>query len=207
MKILLASGSPRRKELLAQAGYSFTAKATAADETVTETDPARRVEILAERKAEAAAKRHGPGSIPASEYGSGEPFIIIGADTIVVLDGTVLGKPADVDDAADMLKKLSGRTHQVYTGVALFLFKEGAAAVKKVFHECTDVTMRDISREEIKAYIATGEPLDKAGAYGIQGKAARFISGIHGDYYNVVGLPVCRLVQELESLEREYPEI
>ena len=106
--------------------------------------------------------------------------------------------------AVEMLKELSGRTHQVYTGVSLFLIKDGKLTASQSFHVCTDVTMRPMSDREIADYVATGEPMDKAGAYGIQGKAAVFISGIHGDYYNVVGLPVCETVQQLQSLWNRY---
>ena len=125
--------------------------------------------------------------------------LVIGADTIVVLEGKVLGKPVDEEDAKTMLASLSGRTHQVYTGVALFYVKKGTVEKRETFHECTDVTMVSMSEQEIADYVASGDPLDKAGAYGIQGKFAAYIKGIEGDYNNVVGLPVARLVHELKT--------
>lgn len=186
MNIILASGSPRRKEILEQAGYTFTVEVSRADENVDldGMEPGAMVEELSLRKATAVARAH---------KGEDDDCKIIGSDTIVVLDGEVLGKPADEEDAAAMLRKLSGRYHEVYTGVAVLTIVEGRIHVREQFYECTRVRMREISEEEISAYIRTGEPMDKAGAYGIQGRAAIFISGIEGDYYNVVGLPICHL--------------
>ncbi|MBR5047301.1 MAG: septum formation protein Maf [Eubacterium sp.] len=183
-RIILASGSPRRRELMEQAGYTFTVEVSDADEEVSGEDPGRMVEELSLRKAAAVASLHEEDR---------EACEIIGADTIVVLEGRVLGKPEDEEDAARMLRELSGKVHEVYTGVTVLTMVEGAVTEKRQFHECTRVRMREISEEEILAYIRTGEPMDKAGAYGIQGRAAIFISGIEGDYFNVVGLPVCRL--------------
>lgn len=191
MKIILASGSPRRRELLEQAGYSFLVEVSDADENVTDLAPAAMVEELSLRKASAVAKLH---------EGEEDTCKIIGSDTIVVLDDVVLGKPADEADARRMLLELSGRNHEVYTGVTVLTVEAGNVTKVEQFHECTQVTMREIGEEEMDRYIASGDPLDKAGAYGIQGPAARFISGIHGDYYNVVGLPVCHLVTVLESM-------
>ena len=190
MKMILASASPRRKELLAQAGYDFTVEVSEAKETVIPGSPGELVEHLSRIKAEAVAKTY----IKNGDSDDGEEMII-GADTIVVMDGKVLGKPEDDEDAFRMLRELSGRTHQVYTGVTLIYVEKGEVTRHTSFFECTDVTMRDLSEEEIRTYIASGEPADKAGAYGIQGKAAVFISGIRGDYYNVVGLPICRLTE------------
>ena len=126
--------------------------------------------------------------------------LVIGADTIVSLDGTVLGKPRDEADAADMLRSLSGRTHQVYTGVTL-LVKEQGIWKPYTFSEKTDVEFYPVSREELLEYIKTGEPMDKAGSYGIQGKFGIYVKGICGDYNNVVGLPVGRLVYELKKMK------
>ena len=190
MNIILASGSPRRKELLAQAGFDFEVEVSNADEDVTEESPTEMVEELAARKAQAVVNLHNKEE---------DDCLVIGADTIVVLDGKALGKPADEEAAKAMLSALSGRTHQVYTGVALFSIKKGIVEKKKTFHECTDVTMVPITEKEIADYVASGDPLDKAGAYGIQGPAAVFISGIKGDYYNVVGLPVSRVYHEIEK--------
>lgn len=180
--IILASGSPRRRELLAQAGIPFTVITSAADETIDETDPAAAVMELARRKAAAVLKK------------AGGERIVLGADTVVAVDGRILGKPADAADAARMLRALSGRTHRVFTGVALL-----AEGRERVFCEETEVEMYPISEEEIRDYIATGEPMDKAGAYGIQGRAAVFVKGIRGDYLTVVGLPLARLYQELKG--------
>lgn len=194
MKIILASGSPRRRELLEQAGYEFDIEVSDADENIQADDPGELVEQLSFRKADAVVKKH----LQEKEC------TVIGADTVVVLDREVLGKPDGKPGAVRMLKELSGRTHQVYTGVSLFLIKEGRLIADRSFHVCTDVTMRPLSDQEIADYVATGEPMDKAGAYGIQGKAAVFISGINGDYYNVVGLPVCEIVQQLQNLWNRY---
>jgi len=178
MKIVLASNSPRRRELLERIGITgFTVAAPNVDESVEAgLPPARIVELLSLRKANAAAKKAGPGCL------------IIAADTVVALDGAVLGKPRDQADAFAMLSALSGREHHVYTGVTVLC---GNTAVTE--HEETAVTFRNVRPEEIRGYIATGEPMDKAGAYGIQGAGALLVSGIRGDYCNVMGLPVFRL--------------
>ena len=177
MEIVLASNSPRRKELLGQIGLKdFKVSAPNVDESVEEgLSPAQIVEELSQRKARA-AKRAGPRDI------------IIAADTVVALDGTVLGKPRDQEDAFAMLSALSGREHHVYTGVTVL---QGERSVTE--HEETAVAFRALEPDEIRGYIATGEPMDKAGAYGIQGLGALLVSGIRGDYCNVVGLPVFRL--------------
>ena len=178
MRIILASNSPRRKELLGQIGLTdFKVSAPNVDESVEDgLSPAEIVEELSLRKARAAAKRAGPDDV------------IIAADTVVAVDGQVLGKPRSEAGAFEMLRKLSGREHQVYTGVTVM---QGGRAVTE--HEETVVTFRALSDEEIWGYIATEEPMDKAGAYGIQGIGALLVSGIRGDYSNVVGLPVFRL--------------
>ncbi len=178
MNIILASNSPRRRELLGQMGIErFHIISPDVDETVAAgLSPARIVEELSLRKAGAAAKRAGPEDL------------IIAADTVVALDGAVLGKPRDEAAAFAMLSSLSGREHQVYTGVTVAL---GDRVVTQ--HEQTAVAFRELQPDEILGYIATGEPMDKAGAYGIQGLGALLVSGIRGDYHNVVGLPVFRL--------------
>ena len=185
IKMILASASPRRRELLTQAGFSFEVKVSDADEIITEKEPDKIVKELALVKACAVA---------ASETEA----LIIGADTIVTVDGKILGKPRDAEEAFSMLSMLQGRTHQVYTGVALITKEEGLQK-SHVFSEKTDVHMYPMTEQEIREYIATGEPLDKAGAYGIQGRAAVYIRKIEGDYNNVVGLPISRLYQELKS--------
>lgn len=183
--IVLASASPRRRELLGQMGIStFEVLPAKGEETAPDgLIPAELVQHLALQKAqEVAALR--------------PDAIVIGADTIVVLDDAVLGKPKDKADAVRMLTALSGRSHKVYTGLAVL---SGARSHCHV--ECTDVDFRKLTETEIADYIATGEPMDKAGAYGIQGRACVFIRGIQGDYYNVVGLPVCALHELLNQVE------
>ena len=226
MKIILASGSPRRKELLEQAGYRFIIEVSDADENIQAEFPGTLVEELSHRKAGAVAAYYlrpaqncqpagalaggtaqtvASENVPsaAGETASDDAVTLIGADTVVVLDGKVLGKPDGEEGAVRMLRALSGRSHQVYTGVSLLLIRDGALTAEEKFHVCTDVTMREMTEEEIHRYVATGEPMDKAGAYGIQGKAAVFISGISGDYYNVVGLPICELTTRLRRLWKE----
>ena len=166
---------------------SFTIKVSEADETITKKEPWEAVMELAARKARAVAE-------------SGleeEDVIVIGADTVVAVDGKILGKPHSKEEAEEMLRLLSGRVHQVCTGVALLSRNQGSWR-ERTFYEETQVEMYPITEEEIREYVATGEPMDKAGAYGIQGRAAIFVKGIQGDYNNVVGLPVGRLYQELK---------
>lgn len=182
MSVILASRSPRRRELLQLIELDFTAVSADADETLdTRLSPKEAVAEISRRKADAAAA-----------FADCQD-IIIAADTVVVLDGTVFGKPKSEADALRILKMLSGRTHQVMTGVTIRRGEQILTAT-----EVTDITFRTLSEDEIKAYIMTGEPMDKAGAYGIQGKASVFVSGIKGDYYNVVGLPLCRLTEMLK---------
>ena len=178
MDMILASQSPRRNELLGQIGLrGFKVTSPEVDETVDEhLPPAQVVEELSRRKAMAVA-RHADGD-----------DLIIAADTVVALEGAVLGKPADQREAFAMLTALSGNRHYVYTGLTVI---QGDQVVTQ--HECTTVTFRELEPEEISHYIATGEPMDKAGAYGIQGLGAMLVSGIEGDYFNVVGLPIFRL--------------
>ena len=185
-RIILASASPRRRELLSRIGLTFAVKPACKEEQSRGASAWERVEELALQKAEEIAGE------------AGENVTVIGADTLVFLDGRPMGKPRDEKEAAEMLSALQGRTHQVYTGVALIWNRDGRKG-KKRFHERTDVTVYPMTREEILAYIKTGEPMDKAGAYGIQGFFARHIRKIDGDYNNVVGLPVGRLYQEMKA--------
>jgi septum formation protein len=188
MKTYLASASPRRKELLAQIGIEFEIKVSDADEKSDITDPAKLVEELSRRKAFAVVdelKKEGR-----------EDFRVIGADTVVALEGKILGKPKDKDAAVGMLKSLSGKSHDVFTGVTV-VYDDGKM---KTFHERTVVSFYEMTDEEIKEYVESGDPLDKAGSYGIQGFCARYISGIRGDYNNVVGLPIGRLYQEIKKI-------
>ncbi|MEM6647958.1 MAG: Maf family protein, partial [Bacteroidota bacterium] len=177
--------SPRRKRLLEQIGVSFTVHAADLDETFDpDAGPADIVQSLALDKAVAVAEHH-------------PDALVLGADTVVVLKGDILGKPVDADDASAMLQRLSGQTHTVYTGIALVHSAAQRAATRV---EATDVTFGALTDDEIAAYVATGSPMDKAGAYGIQDDlGACFVSRIDGDYYNVVGLPLHRLYRLLHD--------
>jgi len=186
MKLILASTSPRRAEILRNAGLAFTVLSSAVDETpLPEESPETLVLRLAKAKADLAAAR------------AVGPAIVIAADTEVVLDNKALGKPRSIEDAQHMLEQLSGRTHAVLTGVALVRLPD---AERREFMESTLVHFRPITAEEMAAYLSTEEPYDKAGAYAIQGLAGRFIPRIEGCYFNVVGLPLSRVVTELQSL-------
>ena len=185
-KIILASASPRRRELLTQAGVRFEVVVSDAKEEITKSDPSQVVEELAFIKAKAVA-----GLMQ-------EQAAVIGADTVVAVDGEILGKPGNEAQAFEMLTKLQGRTHQVFTGVAVIV-KDVDKEEVHIFSEKTDVTMFPMEPGEIRDYIATGEPMDKAGAYGIQGRAAVYVEKIQGDYNNVVGLPIARLYQEMKQ--------
>ena len=185
MDLILASQSPRRRELLERMGLSgFRTISPNVDEHMDgDLPPAELVRRLSQRKARAVREQ------------VGDAYLIIAADTVVALEGTILGKPADERAAFQMLSALSGVRHQVYTGLTVLRGEE-----EYTEYEVTGVSFRELRPEEIEDYIRTGEPMDKAGAYGIQGYGALFISGIQGDYYNVMGLPVCRLGQVLEAL-------
>lgn len=198
MKVILASKSPRRKEILEQMGMEFEILPAAGEEVIADTDPSKVVEALSKQKAEEAARKFMGGSEPML-MDSSEPVLVIGADTVVAQDGKILGKPADEADAARMLRELQGREHSVFTGVTLIRIAGEGIRRRKTFSEETKVSFYPMSEEEIEAYIATGEPMDKAGAYGIQGKAFIYVKGITGDYYNVVGLPAARIYQEMRK--------
>lgn len=193
--LILASQSPRRRELLTQAGYSFEVRpAHIPEEPLAGENPIAYVTRLAREKAEAVFREvaaHAPANA------DGETLAVLGADTTVTLDDTILGKPEDAADAARMLKMLSGRTHRVMTGVAL-----ATAEGVEVAAEVTAVRFLTLSEEEIAGYVATGEPMDKAGAYAIQGYAARWIPRIEGCYFNVVGLPLALVTALLEGRTR-----
>ena len=183
MKIVLASQSPRRKELLGRMGLEFVTQASKIDESAFDGLEARElVATLSREKAQWIARQL-----------DGET-LVIGADTVVVRDGAALGKPKDAEDAVAMLLSLSGRDHQVCTGVTV---GRGDRVLTQV--EETQVTFRDLTETEVRQYVSTGEPMDKAGAYGIQGLGGLLVEGIRGDYSNVVGLPVCRLGQMLKD--------
>ena len=188
MQLILASASPRRKELLGLFHVPFTIRVADIDETMdNQKSPYDEVGRVSRAKALAVPREAGD--------------IVIAADTIVVCEGKVLGKPHDEAEAAAMLRLLSGRDHQVMTGCTVL--KDGES---ETFTEVTDLHFRPLSQKEIERYVASGEPMDKAGAYGIQGGAALFCERMVGDYYNVMGLPVCRLGQTLRKLAPEVME-
>ena len=192
-KVVLASGSPRRKELLEQVGVAFEILVANGEEVITKTLPWEVVEELSAMKAQEVATRY------QQENEVLEDTVIIGADTIVAFGEEILGKPKDEEEARYTLYKLQNHTHQVYTGVTVIvLTKDETKSVS--FYEKTDVTMYPATEEQIAAYVATFEPMDKAGSYGIQGRGAALVKGINGDYNNVVGLPVARLLQEARTL-------
>lgn len=191
MKIILASASPRRKELLKQIGMSFKTMPSIREEKITKNTPEEIVEELSYQKAVDICGQLGDSMK--------EDFVVIGADTIVSIWGEVMGKPTDKDDACEMLSKLQGKSHQVYTGVTLAWKYKDTPAMFHTFHECSDVTVYPMTEEEIRSYVNSGEPMDKAGAYAVQGKFAAYIQGICGDYNNIVGLPVGRVYQEMKQ--------
>ncbi|MCI9328048.1 MAG: septum formation protein Maf [Lachnospiraceae bacterium] len=214
-KVILASASPRRRELLTQIGMEYEVIPALSEEKLPlrkaggslgcagdcrdgerELLPSEIVELLSAQKAGEVLERL------LKEKRSF--FTVIGADTVVALDGVVMGKPGSRQEAISMLTRLQGRSHQVYTGVTLIAQNgENEPPLQVIFHEKTDVVMYPMSEAEINAYVDTGEPMDKAGAYGIQGRCAAFIREIHGDYNNVVGLPVGRVYQELKGMGRK----
>ena len=192
MRLILASASPRRRELLRHAGFDFDVRPS---HVVEQIQPSERPEHFARRAAREKAM-HVAASCPPGSF-------VLGADTVVVIDGKTLGKPSDLKDATRMLRLLSGRTHQVHTGVCLVRAPGEIVALE---HETTSVTFRELDEEEIRAYVASGEPLDKAGAYAVQGLASKFVTRISGCYFNVVGLPVplvCEILKPLEKLVLE----
>lgn len=202
MKFILASASPRRKELLEQIGMKFEVRASEAEEITQATEPAEYVMDLSFLKAEDVA-----GKIPVmyDARGVNQDFVVIGSDTVVAAEGEILGKPKDKDDARRMISMLSGKTHQVYTGVTLMIFKD-ERMTRETFYEKTDVTFYEMSEKQIEEYISSPEPYDKAGAYAIQGLCSAYIKGINGDYASVVGLPVSRICHELTKYDIEWAE-
>ncbi len=191
-KLILASGSPRRRDLLQQIGLKFQINPSRVDEEIAESDPIKMVKELALLKAAEVASRLKENAVSAGE----EDGIVIGADTLVVDGQTVLGKPISEEEAVQMLERLSGRQHQVMTGIAVI---DTVTEQKWVDVEITQVFFRRLSTAEISKYVASGEPMDKAGAYAIQGKAGLFVEKIEGCFFNVVGLPLLKTVQLLEK--------
>ena len=183
-KIILASQSPRRKELLEKCGYPFEIDVADIDESISNTkDLNEEIRQLSIRKAKAVLERH-------------EDCIVIGSDTIVVIDHEVLGKPHTKEEAKEMLEKLSGKTHQVITGIAIISNQRTYSNTSTSY-----VTFEVLSKEEIDKYVATNEPMDKAGAYAIQGIASRYIKNINGDYYSIMGFPVSMVYEELKNID------
>ncbi len=215
-RIILASASPRRRELLKQVGLWPEIMPSRADETIGQLPPEEMVKALSYRKAREVAVRLFPQKskeaaeellsqkseeaaeelLSQKSKGTAADAVVIGADTVVAVDGEILGKPKSHADAVRMLELIQGRTHHVYTGVTLYF---AAAEETVTFVEQTEVEVYPMTVEQIERYIATGEPMDKAGAYGIQGSFAAYVKGIRGDYNNVVGLPTARVCQELAA--------
>lgn len=191
MKLVLASGSPRRREILEELGYAFEVQTADFEEsTVSLAVPETGVQTLALGKAKAAAL-----SVTVTE-----PTLFLGSDTVVALNDVVMGKPGSEEEAKEMLQNLSGKTHTVYTGVALVeKSPEGTILSEETFAEATKVRFFDLSDEEIAWYVSTGEPMDKAGAYGIQGLGRVLVESIEGDYLTVVGLPAARVYRALKK--------
>ena len=187
-RIILASNSPRRREILEQAGINFQIIPSQCEEKISSTDPESVVKELALLKATSVANQYRDNTI------------VIGADTVVANMGKILGKPSDELDAANMLMNLQGHSHDVYTGVAIVIKEDNGNTQTLCFSENTKVRIDDMSKEQVMNYILTGEPMDKAGSYAIQGKFAKYIRGIEGDYYNVVGFPICRFRMEMKKL-------
>lgn len=187
-RIILASGSPRRREILAQIGADFEVAVSDCDESIRHTEPDRLVEELSERKAAAVAERVSGAAV------------VIGADTVVSFRGEIFGKPKDIKDAERMITALAGNVHQVYTGVCLIIKEETGESGTITFSECSEVVVDTMTSRQIAEYTAAGESLDKAGAYALQGKFAPHIRGIRGDYYNIVGLPVAGIYRRLYEI-------
>ncbi|HBI72341.1 MAG TPA: septum formation protein Maf [Lachnospiraceae bacterium] len=190
-RVILASESPRRKEIMEQMGIPFQAMGSSLAEVVEEKEPAAMVQALAAIKAKDIASKIAEAKDTAAD------MIIIGADTMVFFQENVLGKPKDRVDAVRMLQMLSGGEHEVYTGVNIIIRPVQGHMESISFAVCTKVLMRALTREQIENYVATGEPMDKAGAYAIQGRFGIYISEIHGDYYNIVGFPIAKIHEKL----------
>ena len=191
LTVVLASASPRRTELLEQGNIKHVVMPSHSEEVITSQVPSQVVEELSAQKAEDVYQQY--------EKKNAGDFLVIGSDTVVAADGKILGKPKDKEEAYQMISMLQGKAHQVYTGVTLLIKKDGKK-IRKTFHECSDVHVYPMCKEEILEYIATGEPMDKAGSYAVQGFFARYIEGLKGSYANVMGLPVHLVYQKLKEL-------
>ena len=199
-QIILASASPRRRELLEQIGLNFEVCPAKGEEIIIKKEPKEVVMELAAQKAREVASMLKTYGDEHRTLMTPQDTLVIGADTIVAAGSEILGKPKDEEDAFRMISLLSGKSHSVYTGVAFVFIDRTGRAGEHIFYEKTDVFVRQLKKSEILRYIATGEPSDKAGAYGIQGKFAFYIDKIDGDYNNVVGLPVAAIYRELDRL-------
>ena len=199
-QIILASASPRRKALLEQIGMEFEICPAKGEEVITESRPDAVVSELSRQKAEEVAAGVLTYNEQHPDLATPQDILVIGADTVVAYGDEILGKPKDEEDAKRMLTLLQGNTHSVYTGITLVFIDKSGRTGEYCFFEKPDVTMYPMDEDEINRYIATGEPMDKAGSYGIQGRCAIYIKQIEGDYNNVVGLPVARLYQELRRV-------
>lgn len=195
--IVLASGSPRRRELMNFITDSFEVYVSDCEEVIRSSVPAEVTKELAEQKADAVLKE-----LLEKKKGTGE-ILVIGADTVVSFRGKIFGKPTDKKEAEEMLSILQGQTHEVTTGVAMLAVSEGKEVRREVFYETTEVKVAPMSDEEIDEYTASGDCYDKAGGYGIQGVFSKYISGIQGDYFNVVGFPVHRIYNMLKEIEKD----
>ena len=198
--VILASKSPRRREILEQVGISFDIEASTVEEVITQTSPNKIVLELSMQKAEDVYDKliktiFQNIDVPDNRY------VIIAADTVVEVDGKIIGKPTDRDDAYRMIKMISGRSHNVLTGVTIIIF-DGVNTPRKIsFYEATEVEIYSMDEDEINKYIDSSEPYDKAGSYAVQGMFAAYVKKINGDYYNVVGLPISRIIRELKTFD------
>ena len=199
-KIILASASPRRKQLLELAGFEFEIWPSDKEEVITKKIPEEICVELSKQKAIDVASSIRTYNDLHKDLTTETDILVIGADTIVVKDGSILGKPKDEDDAFSMLKLLSGNTHSVFTGVTFVFSGKDGRVGEYSFYEETKVSFYPLDDEDIKNYVASGDAMDKAGSYGIQTGAATFVRSIEGDYYNVVGLPIARVIHELKRL-------
>ncbi len=202
-QIILASASPRRKDLLEQIGLEFEICPAKGEEIITESRPDAVVLELSRQKAEEVAAGVLTYNEQHPDLATPQDILVIGADTVVAYEDEILGKPKDEKDAKRMLSLLQGNTHSVYTGITLVFIDKSGRTGEHRFYEKTDVTMYSMDEGEMERYIASGEPMDKAGSYGIQGRCAIYVKEIKGDYNNVVGLPVARLYQELKRVGYE----
>ncbi len=197
MKVILGSASPRRKEILSRAGIEYDVVVSDCEEIIKKTLPSEVVSELSEAKAEDVWRK-----VTSAEYrysGEEDELLVIGADTVVAHENEIYCKPLDRDDAVRMLKNISGCTHQVFTGVTVITSNK-----RLTFVSCTDVSVYDINDKEIEAYVDSGEPMDKAGAYAIQGGFAKYIREIKGEYNNVVGFPIARTLHELKAIGIDF---